>query len=284
VLIPVFDRNKHYWVGEEEVDKLLRHGEEWLKDHPERNFITRRYLARSRALANLALSRLQAANDEVPEGDDEPLGEDAEERPSLNRQRLGSVLAAVRACGARSVIDLGCGEGHLLSLLAGETDLTKIAAVDVSFSVLEHARKRVRYEPLSDAQRERIAVFQGSLTYRDKRFEGFDAACAVEVIEHLDVPRLAAFEQVLFRHARPRNVILTTPNREYNENYGIDGLRHGDHRFEWTRDEFRNWCARVAGEHRYSVRFVEIGEADEKLGAPTQMAHFSARSVEGGVA
>ncbi|MDR2789287.1 MAG: 3' terminal RNA ribose 2'-O-methyltransferase Hen1 [Candidatus Accumulibacter sp.] len=282
VLIPVFDRNKHYWVGEEEVDKLLRHGEEWLKNHPERDFIARRYLAKSRFLANLALARLQAANDEIPEGDDEPPDENAEERPSLNRQRLGSVLAAVRACGARSVIDIGCGEGHLLALLVKETSFTKIAAVDVSFSMLERARDRIRYERLSEAQKERIDVFQGSLTYRDKRFAGFDAACVVKVIEHLDLPRLSAFEQVLFRHARPRNVILTTPNREYNEKYGVDGLRHGDHRFEWTRDEFRRWGARVAGEQRYSVRFAEIGETDEKLGAPTQMAHFSALAAEGG--
>lgn len=276
VLIPVFDRNKHYWVGEEEVDKLLRHGEEWLKTHPERDFITRRYLAKSRFLANLALSRLQAANDETPERiGEEAADESREERLSLNRQRLTSVLSAVRDCGARSVIDLGCGEGHLLTLLVKETGLARIAAMDVSFSALEHARERIRYEQLSEAQKARIRVFQGALTYRDKRFEGFDAACVVEVIEHLDPPRLAAFERVLFQHARPRNVILTTPNREYNANYGIDGLRHGDHRFEWTREEFRQWGTRVAFEHRYSARFTEIGEADEKLGAPTQMAHFS---------
>jgi 3' terminal RNA ribose 2'-O-methyltransferase Hen1 len=276
VLIPVFDRNKHYWVGEEEVDKLLRHGEEWLKDHPEKAFITRRYLAKSRFLANLALARLRAANDEPPErSDEETADESKEERLSLNRQRLGSVLAAVRACGARSVIDLGCGEGHLLSLLLKETNLTRIAAMDVSFSALEHAREKIRYERLSEAQKERISIFQGALTYRDRRLEDFDAACVVEVIEHLDPPRLAAFEQVLFRYARPRNVILTTPNREYNEKYGIDGLRHGDHRFEWTREEFRQWGMRVAEGHHYSVRFTAIGETDQELGAPTQMAHFS---------
>jgi 3' terminal RNA ribose 2'-O-methyltransferase Hen1 len=277
VLIPVFDRSKQYWVGEEEVDKLLRHGEEWLKDHPERSFITRRYLARSRALANLALARLRAANDEAPETDDDfPPGANTEEALSLNRQRLGSVLAVVRTCGARSVIDLGCGEGHLLALLVRESGLQKIAAADVSFPVLEHARKRINYEQLDDAGKQRISLFQGSLTYRDRRFAGFDAACVVEVIEHLDLPRLSAFERVLFEYARPRNVILTTPNREYNELYGIDGLRHGDHRFEWTREEFRNWSERVAAAHGYAVRFSDIGDADERLGTPTQMAHFSA--------
>jgi 3' terminal RNA ribose 2'-O-methyltransferase Hen1 len=280
VLIPVFDRNKHYWVGKEEVDKLLRHSEEWLKDHPEKNFIARRYLNKSRALANLALARLQAANDETPEEDeDSPPNESEEEkRLSLNRQRLGSVLAAVRACGARSVIDLGCGEGHLLVLLIKERNLRKIAAVDVSFSVLERAKEKIKYEQSSEALRERVSVFQGSLTYRDKRFEGFDAACVVEVVEHLDLPRLGAFERVLFQYARPKNVILTTPNREYNEKYGIDGLRHGDHRFEWTRDEFRRWSQSAAAEYGYAVRFSDVGDVDEMLGAPTQMAIFSVSS------
>jgi hypothetical protein len=100
----------------------------------------------------------------------------------------------------------------------------------------------------------------------------------VEVIEHLDLPRLAAFERVLFKYARPRHVILATPNREYNEKYGIDGLRHGDHRFEWTRDEFRRWSQRAAAEHGYAVRFSDVGEVDEKLGAPTQMVVFSVSS------
>jgi 3' terminal RNA ribose 2'-O-methyltransferase Hen1 len=281
VLIPVFDKNKHYWVGREEVDKLLRHSEEWLKDHPEKNFIARRYLSKSRALANLALARLRAANDEVDEEEEEDSPQDErEERLSLNRQRLGSVLAAVRSCGARSVIDVGCGEGHLLALLVKEPSLQKIAAVDVSFFVLERARERIRYEQASDAQRQRIAIFQGALTYRDARFAGFDAACVVEVIEHLDLACLGAFERVLFQYARPRNVILTTPNREYNEKYGIGGLRHGDHRFEWTRDEFRRWSRRVAAAHGYEARFSDVGEIDEKLGAPTQMAVFSASFPE----
>jgi 3' terminal RNA ribose 2'-O-methyltransferase Hen1 len=187
VLIPVFDRNKHYWVGEEEVDKLLRHGEEWLKDHPEKNFIARRYLSKSRALGNLALARLRAANDDAPEEDeDSPRGEREEEKClSLARQRLGSVPAAVRSCGARCVIDVGCSEGHLLSLLARERSLRKIAAVDVSFSVLEHAKERIKYEQSSDAQKERISIFQGSLTYRDTRFEGFDSNFTSKIIYYV---------------------------------------------------------------------------------------------------
>ncbi|MDR1887920.1 MAG: 3' terminal RNA ribose 2'-O-methyltransferase Hen1 [Zoogloeaceae bacterium] len=278
VLIPVFDRKKHYWIGKEEIEKLLRHSEEWLKDHPEKQFIARRYLARSRALANRALERLRATDEEEDSEAKAKAPENIrEEHLSLNRQRLGSVLAQIRACGAQSVIDIGCGEGSLLSLLLKEPALQKIAGVDVAWSALEKARDKLHYERLSDGQKQKLSIFQGSLTYKDRRFEGYDAATVVEVIEHLDLPRLSAFERVLFEFARPRHVILTTPNREYNDNYQNlgEGLRHSDHRFEWTREEFRNWARGVGEKFRYAVQFSEIGALDEKLGAPTQMACFS---------
>lgn len=126
--------------------------------------------------------------------------------------------------------------------------------------------------------KERIKLFQGSLTYRDTRFEGYDAACVIEVIEHLDIPRLAAFKRVLFEYARPRTVVLTTPNRDYNVKYDNifdGGLRHRDHRFEWTRNEFRGWATEVAEKHGYTVQFSEIGDTDAVLGAPTNMGVFT---------
>src|SRR5207342_3065256 len=117
----------------------------------------------------------------------------------------------------------------------------------------------------------------GSLTYRDKRFAGFAAAALVEVVEHLDPPRLLAFERVVFEFARPKLVVLTTPNREYNvkwENVGPERLRHPDHRFEWTRVEFQDWAGAIAGRFGYTVRFQPIGPVDETVGSPTQMALF----------
>ncbi|MDR2034228.1 MAG: 3' terminal RNA ribose 2'-O-methyltransferase Hen1 [Helicobacteraceae bacterium] len=277
VLIPVFDRKKHYWIGEDEVDKLLRQGEEWLKDHPEREFITKCYLAKSRSLANLALNRLREADDETVEQE-----EINKEKLSLNRQRLERVIDIVKKCGAKSVIDLGCGEGNLLSLLIKEPSIEKIGAIDVSYPILERAKEKIKYDRLCDSAKEKLLIFQGSLTYKDRRFEGYDAACVVEVIEHLDLSRLNAFERVLFEFARPRYAIVTTPNGEYNEKYENlkGGLRHSDHRFEWARGEFRDWANRVAQKHSYSVQFFDIGESDEKLGSPTQAALFSEQTLE----
>lgn len=283
VLIPIFDRQKHYWVGTDEVEKLIHHGEDWLETHPEKAYITGRYLNRRKGLINLAFERLAAASsideEELAEetGIQEPK-EKADKKLNLNAQRLGSVVAALKNCGANSVIDLGCGEGRLLHLLMKEKQFTRIAGMDVSHHALGRASDRLKLEYANDYSKERVTLFQGSLTYKDARISGFDAACVIEVIEHLDPPRLTAFERVLFECAKPPIVILTTPNKEYNANYAFlhtDDLRHGDHRFEWTREEFRAWANKTADKFGYTVQFSQIGDADETHGAPTQMGVFT---------
>ena len=280
VLVPVFDRQKHYWVGEDEVDKLLHHADDWLPNHPEKRFITSRYLKHLRPLVNRAFTQLVSMDEDTGETvPDDKTPEDVPERKlNLNTQRLGSVAAALKSCGAKSVIDIGCGEGHLLSLLVKEKQFTRITGVDISHIALEHASERLKLDRAGDSKRERLTLFQGSLTYKDSRFAGYDAACVIEVIEHLDIPRLAAFERVLFEHSKPPVVVLTTPNREYNEKYEFldeDTLRHNDHRFEWTRSEFHTWAQKAAEKHGYTVKFSEIGNCDEILGSPTQMGVFT---------
>jgi len=277
VLVPVFDRQKHYWVGKDEVDKLLQHGEDWLPNHPEKGYITSRYLRNLRPLVNMAFARLVAADADSASGDEAP--EDTPERKiNLNERRLGSVIAALKSCGAKSVIDIGCGEGHLLSLLVRESQFVRIAGMDVSHWALERAREKLKTDRINEGARDRLTLFHGSLMYKDSRCKGYDAACVIEVIEHLDLPRLAAFERVLFEYAKAPVVVLTTPNREYNvkyENLNETGLRHKDHRFEWTRPQFREWAEKTADKHGYTVRFSEIGDLDEALGAPTQMGVFT---------
>ena len=280
VLLPVLDDDKHYWVGQEELDKLLARGEGWLSSHPEREQIARRYLKHQRRLAREALDRLVAEED--PDAGAEPEHEQQEEsleRPlSLNDQRLAAVRSALREAGARSVIDLGCGEGRLLKALLDEGACDRIAGMDVSSRALRIAGERLGLQRLPAGQRQRLELFQGSLTYRDDRLAGYDAACAVEVIEHIDPPRLPVFERVLFEFARPAAVIVTTPNAEYNSRFEFlpaGSFRHRDHRFEWTRPQFRDWAQAAAGRFGYTVRFLPVGEEDPELGPPTQMAVFS---------
>ena len=280
VLLPVLDDDKHYWVGKDEVEKLLRRGEGWLSAHPEREEIVRRYLKHQRHLMREAQARLvEEEGDDPDEAAEAHAAEEGalEDHISLNQQRIGSVLAALRQSGAKRVLDLGCGEGRLLSALLSDSTFSEIVGVDVSTRALEKASSRLRLDSLAPRKRERVKLLQGSLMYRDTRLSGFEAAAVVEVIEHLDPPRLAAFERVLFEQARPLTVVLTTPNREYNakfETLPAGAFRHRDHRFEWTREEFQAWASRVASRFGYRVIFLPVGPEDAALGAPTQMGVF----------
>lgn len=294
VLLPVLDDAKHYWVGQDELDKLLRHGADWLANHPDKGRIARRYLRHQWSLAREALARLDVVEDDAPDPasdetatEDAPTGADlasitaeeaAVEAPlSLNEARIRAVMAELETAGAETVIDLGCGDGKLLSRLLKDRRFARLAGLDVSARALDIAAARLHLDRLPPRLRERIQLLHGGLTYRDARIEGFDAATVVEVVEHLDENRLAAFERVLFQCARPRRIIVTTPNVEYNVNYPFlppGRLRHSDHRFEWTRAQFAAWGERVAATFGYAVRFAPVGPVDDATGPPTQMAVF----------
>jgi 3' terminal RNA ribose 2'-O-methyltransferase Hen1 len=280
-------------VDAAEIEKLLAKGGSWLPAHPQRDLIARRYLRRRSALAREAIARFaemdaEAAEAEIeaestPDADGvvEPARNAAEEKLEkplrLHDQRLDRVTEVLTAAGMRRVVDLGCGSGKLLKRLLAERQFTEILGVDVGIHDLEIAARRLRLETLSERQRARIRLVQGALTYRDKRVEGFDAAALVEVIEHVDPDRLASVERAVFEFGRPGLVVVTTPNREYNAKFeGMQPgqLRHADHRFEWTRGEFQAWVEGVAGRFGYTARVEPVGEEDETLGAPSQIAIF----------
>jgi 3' terminal RNA ribose 2'-O-methyltransferase Hen1 len=281
VLVPVLDDQKHYWVGDDEVEKLIRRGEGWLDTHPSRDAIVSRYLVHQRGLVRDAIARLTA--EEEPE--EETVAQQKEEQEgslertiSLNDRRLEAVFAVLKKSGASRVLDLGCGEGKLLRRLLADHQFTEIVGMDVSSRALDVAESRLKLDRLAPKQRERIRLVHGSLMYRDPRFGGFDAAAVMEVIEHLDAPRLRAFERVVFESARPGNVAVTTPNAEYNVKWPTlpaGQFRHQDHRFEWNRNEFRRWATNIASRFGYTVEFLPIGDEDEVVGPPTQMAVFA---------
>jgi 2-polyprenyl-3-methyl-5-hydroxy-6-metoxy-1,4-benzoquinol methylase len=319
VLIPVLDNDKHYWVNEAEAEKLLHRGAAWLPQHPDREFITRRYLRNLAEFVNPTLERLLDGDDvtdaETPAGTPDldgnpfistemPLGnpaglsttteagrdksggmsEDMEElqdksRPaiSLHDQRLDRVAEEIRRLGARRVLDLGCGEGKLVARLLKIPHVEHILGLDVSVRELQRAQQRLHVLEMPPRQRERLTLTQGSLLYHDPRLAGYDAAAVVEVIEHLDESRLAAFEQVVFARAQPGAVLVTTPNADYNQRYetlSAGRFRHQDHRFEWSRAQFTEWAAGVAARHGYRVRIEPLGPAVAEVGAPSQLAVF----------
>lgn len=277
VLIPVFDRQKHYFISEDEIDKLISHGGKWLTGHPAKNEIIYRYFLMKKSYARNTLNRL-TIDDVIDDDAEETEKETPEKKLSLNMQRLEAVKNAVLTSGAESVIDLGCGECRLTKLLLEQKQIRKVTATDVSAHELEKAKTRLHYDTMNEHRKNKLTLMQTSLTYKDKRFSGYDCACVIEVIEHIEPLRLPAFERNVFEFAEAKTVILTTPNREYNYNYEFlpDGqLRHNDHRFEWTREEFKKWTEYICKNFGYTVVITGIGDDDGVHGTPTQMGVFT---------
>ncbi len=202
VLIPVPDNEKHYWVGEDEIEKLLKRGEGWLGQHPEKELIVSRYLKRQRSLTREALERLAEDAPLEDEGTANVRDEEEQkvERPlGLHEQRIGTVFSILRGVGAKSALDLGCGEGKLMRHLIADPQFERVLGMDVSWRSIEIANERLKLNQLGEKQRARVELIQGSLMYRDRRLEGFDAAAVVEVIEHLDAPQAGCLRARPFR-------------------------------------------------------------------------------------
>ncbi|MFC6156292.1 3' terminal RNA ribose 2'-O-methyltransferase Hen1 [Kribbella jiaozuonensis] len=272
VMLPVLDDAKHYWVGSDEVDKLVRAGEGWLAAHPDKELISRRYLAHRRYLADAALERLV-------EVDGVELADESSDEGSVSLavERRGVVAGVLRELGARRIADIGCGEGALVGELLKDPMIGELIATDVSARALIRAKRRLHYDDLPDRQRDRLRFLQSSVTYSDERLAGLDAVVLMEVIEHVDPPRLPALAYSVFHTARPGAVVMTTPNSEYNIRFPslpAGNYRHPDHRFEWTRTEFETWSHETATRYGYTVEFRPVGPTDPEVGPPTQLALF----------
>ncbi|MFM2268766.1 MAG: hypothetical protein RL757_2207 [Bacteroidota bacterium] len=276
VLIPTLDNDKHYYVSEDEINKLLDRGAGWLKEHPEKEQIVKRYLFNVGSLYKKALAQLGGEVENAPPPVSE--AENAPRKENLHDKRIRIAAERIVASGATQVIDLGCGEGKLIRQLLKSKQIEKILGMDVVYEELVRAKTRLRWDEMPPHQRARIELIQGSLMYRDSRLKGFDAAAIVEVIEHLELNRLPAFERAVFEFAQPKFVVVTTPNQEFNvtwENLDSENMRHDDHRFEWTRQEFSDWAQRVAKTFHYEVVIEPLGDEVEGIGAPSQMALFT---------
>ena len=273
VIIPVLDDNKHYFVSESEIENLMRRGEGWLTNHPQRDLIIDRYLRHQRSLTREAYRLMDETPLERDIKDNELV---IENNLRLNQQRHNAILKILEQSGAQRILDLGCGEGSFSQILLDHPQYTKILGLEVSHHSLRRAHKRL--ERIPPTQRQRLELIHGSLLYRDTRLDGYDAAVLLEVIEHLDPNRLQTFERVVFEYAHPNTVIITTPNSEFNvlwESLPAGQYRHPDHRFEWSRNEFQTWAQNVAEKFGYTVKFEPIGPVDPKVGPPTQMAVFT---------
>lgn len=268
VLLPALDDRKHFWVGEQELETILARGEGWLAEHPERDAILSRSVRRQRSLADRARALMG-----LPEVETEMTVPSAR----LHDGRLDHVVELLDGLGAGDVVDLGCGEGRLLQRLLKKGRFTRLTGVDPDLANLERAGARLHLEDAGDKMRERVTHLQGSATLPDSRLVGRDAIALVEVIEHLEPEGLENLEEAVFGVARPRAVVLTTPNRDYNElfpSFPAGAMRHPDHRFEWSREELRTWAEGVCARRGYAVELGSWGLEDPEKGGTTSTAVF----------
>lgn len=199
---------------------------------------------------------------------------------ALHQQRLDTVIEHLVSSGARSVLDLGCGDGELLQRLAAYENFDRLVGIDIDDDALEAARRALGLS-MFPANGSRMQVRRGSFEDSDRDLSGFDAGVLLETIEHVDPRRLARVERAVFAGMRPTTVLVTTPNQEYNvlHDLGPGELRHPGHRFEWPRARFRQWATGIASRNAYQVDFFDIGPVHPLRGSTTQMARFGRLSA-----
>ncbi|MFF2588046.1 3' terminal RNA ribose 2'-O-methyltransferase Hen1 [Peribacillus butanolivorans] len=262
VLIPVIDNYKHYYIDEKEIEKLERYGDGWLKDHPMRDYIYRQSL------------RFKEVYSIVENRKPEEKKEEKESKVRLNDLRYEKIVDTVSQMNPRSIVDFGSGEGKLSVRLGFVEGIKEILAVEPSQTAAIKALGR--FEKVKNKEKFVVPeTLWGSLFYYDERLKNKDVIILCEVIEHIDEYRLPKVLDTILHNYQPNALIITTPNREYNEVYDKeDVLRHNDHRFEWTRAEFRQWCTERNHRDIYSLKFEGIGEEHDTYGYPTQMCVF----------
>ncbi|MFN8672328.1 MAG: 3' terminal RNA ribose 2'-O-methyltransferase Hen1 [Candidatus Sericytochromatia bacterium] len=276
VLIPVFDMDKHFYIGTTEVESFLKKGDKWLQIHPEKGAIVRRYFKNLGKYSNLVLNRLNDSLENTYQEMEIPK-EIKEKKESLQKIRLNTVLEKLENLYTTSVVDIGCGEGMLLKLLKSKKRFEKICGTDVMYQNLLIAKDKLDLEETTTHRADRIKLFQSSILYKDERLKEYETVCLIEVIEHIEEDRLDSLEEILFGYLNPKYAIISTPNAEYNAVYMPENptnFRHDDHRFEWNRDQFRQWVNKICEKFSYSAEFFDIGDVHEKLGTPTQAVIF----------
>jgi 3' terminal RNA ribose 2'-O-methyltransferase Hen1 len=265
ILIPVIDNYKHYFLDEREIEKLDRYGEGWLENHPLKQLIVKRALRFNTLISQSKYYEKKQHNH----------NKDESQKVRLNDLRYEHILNYIKTLpNKETIVDLGAGEGRLSVQLGFVEGVEEILSIEPSNRSRIKAIDRFEQVIKTDGYVKPLSL-PGSLFYYDSRLQNKDIIILCEVIEHIEEDRLPKIFETILNDYRPKTLLVTTPNQEYNVLYEMEEeMRHDDHRFEWSRTQFAKNVKEWTQNYPYQVSIQGIGEEHPTYGHPTQMAIF----------
>ncbi|EDW90837.2 small RNA 2'-O-methyltransferase [Drosophila yakuba] len=186
------------------------------------------------------------------------------------------------------VVEFGCAEMRFFQLMRRIETIEHIGLVDIDEPLL--MRNVTSVNPLvSDYIRRRVSplnvqILHGSVADSSEELRDTDAVVALELIEHVYDDVLAKIPVNIFGFMQPKLVVFSTPNSDFNVIFTRfnpllpNGFRHEDHKFEWTREEFKNWCLGIVEKYpNYMFSLTGVGNPPkeyESVGHVSQIAIF----------
>ncbi|XP_016985820.1 small RNA 2'-O-methyltransferase [Drosophila rhopaloa] len=188
----------------------------------------------------------------------------------------------------KKVVEFGCAEMRFFQLMRRIETIENILLVDIDEPLLR--KNSISVNPLvSDYIRHRLSplnvrILQGSVADSSEELRNTDAVVALELIEHVYDDVLSKIPSNVFGFMQPKLVVFSTPNSDYNVIFTRfnpllpNGFRHDDHKFEWTREEFKSWCLSIVEKYpNYMFSLLGVGNPPkdlESVGHVSQIAIF----------
>ncbi|WAQ81527.1 hypothetical protein PtA15_1A869 [Puccinia triticina] len=194
----------------------------------------------------------------------------------VRKERLARIEEVVKATPE---LDYYQRDLHLELLIGVDLDEERLERVQETLKLTNQKAQPDVLNPHSRWEPLRVELWSGDLAVNNERFKGLECVVMSEVIEHLFPHQLEQSIPLLFGSYQPQWIVITTPNHEFNQyidQYSsaetrshhrfLDPtgatdryFRDDDHKFEWTRDEFKTWCETIGSTYGYDYELSGCG-------------------------
>ena len=152
---------------------------------------------------------------------------------SVRFQRFKTIISVLANYDINSIIEFGCGNGYFIPMLISQNKYSKIAAIDKNEKKINKLKSKYKD----------VIFYNGSFLKENNEFRQYDCIIGIEIIEHLFEDEINVLSKIIFSKIKPKVIIFTTPNIEYNINLPIlhGGFRNIDHKFEFNPKELNQY-------------------------------------------